>query len=202
MAERAQRRLGQPVPDDAPRSDVVDRARALRVVPAAAGQTAGRRQPGAGSGSARWCAGQQAGHARVRRARACAPGSRRRGASRTSRPSTRSAARSTTIAEANGAHVSSSCAAPPHLHRPPGHRTGEQHRVEGRVVGGVVAVAAGVLDVLDRDVSGRRGRAPRAMASRSRWMPWLWLQTCTPAVAPNARRRSSARSRRARGTGG
>ncbi len=48
---------------------------------------------------------------------------------------------------------------PAQQHRPPGHRPGQQHRVEGRVVGGVVAVAAGVLDVLHHD--GRRVEVER-----------------------------------------
>ena len=70
-------------------------------------------------------------------------------------------------------------ARPLHAHRAPAGGARQQHRIEGHVVGAVVAVAAGALDVLDDDVllrqrqrqaTGRRAgcRRPGSATRRAR----------------------------------
>ena len=68
----------------------------------------------------------------------------------------RSASISIAIAAPNGRVRHLVCARPLHAHRPSAGRLREQDRVEGDIVGGVVAVAAGALQVFDRDVFERQ----------------------------------------------
>ena len=180
----AQRRLGQAVAGDAPRADVVDR-RARCGRPAAGGRRAGRpaaaataRRGRAGGPAAPACAGEPG--------RGCGPGPARRRSSRRCRPlveprrTSRSSPEPTAPSQLVGA-------GPAQQHRAARDRAGEQHRVEGGVVGAVVAVAAGVLDVLDHDVARVAGRERAAIASRSREMPWLWSTRHVHAVRRSQR---------------
>ena len=70
----------------------------------------------------------------------------------------RSASRSTACAAPNGAQASSSSRDHSRLHRPALHRARQQRRLQGHVVGAVLAVAAGALDVLDDDALRRQAR--------------------------------------------
>ena len=113
----------------------------------------------------------------------------------------RSASISIAIAAPNGACDISSCARPLHPHRPAAGRLGQQHGIERDVVGGVVAVAAGALHMLDGDVLERQFENQRQIGAQK--IDALAVGPDVDAVAgPTARWRRTARSRRARYRGG
>ena len=149
------------------------------------------------SGSREVGGGEQAGRAGVAGPRGVALAPDVVATSRAIRPARRAAPRRRpTSPEPNGAQVSSSCRVHCTLHRPAGHGPRQQHGVERRVVGGVVAVAAGVLDVLDADGAPRPGRGRRRSRRAAGGCPG-----CGSTPSSACRRRSSAR-RAARRDGG
>ena len=144
---------------------------ALRVVPppaAGGGSVAG----GSGVGCGEVGAGEQAGRAGVSRAARCAPwlhtSWRPAGDPAAVERRPQSVA---VIAGASGPQVSSSGRVQRSSTGRPGTARASSDGVEGRVVGGVVAVAAGVLDVLHRDRRRSGGRGPRRSRRAARGCP-------------------------------